>query len=128
MNKTKNFLIISVLIILLLMITNPSETAHIESVKTKLKSAFKKEMSKKLMNDKNENAFSSIGSGLGLLFGDTFIDKMTDGFISRKNYYLFSLTNAEVEGKEKIIGFGILGNVFLSEKMNSAFKDNLGQK
>ncbi|EKT4550783.1 DUF4359 domain-containing protein [Flavobacterium psychrophilum] len=127
MNKTKIYLIISAVAILLLIITNPDETTHIESVKTKLKSAFKKEMSKKLINDKNENAFSSLGNGLGLLLGDTFIDKMTDGFITRKNYYLFSLTNAEIDGNEKIIGFGVLGNVFLSEKMDNAFKDKLGQ-
>ncbi|ENA1765312.1 DUF4359 domain-containing protein, partial [Flavobacterium psychrophilum] len=123
MKKTKIYLIISAVAILLLIITNPDETTHIESVKTKLKSAFKKEMSKKLINDKNENSFSSLGNGLGLLLGDTFIDKMTDGFISRKNYYIFSLTNAEIDGNEKIIGFGVLGNVFLSEKMDNAFKD-----
>lgn len=127
MNKTKIYLIISAVIMLLLVITNPDETTHIETVKTKLKSAFKKEMSKKVMNDKNEDAFASLGNGLGLLFGDTFIDKMTDGFVSRKNYYLFSLTNAEIDGKEKIIGFGVLGNVFLSEKMDNAFKDKLGE-
>ncbi|EMY3554990.1 DUF4359 domain-containing protein [Flavobacterium psychrophilum] len=125
MKKTKIYLIISAVAILLLIITNPDETTHIESVKTKLKSAFKKEMSKKLINDKNENSFSSLGNGLGLLLGDTFIDKMTDGFISRKNYYIFSLTNAEIDGNEKIIGFGVLGNVFLSEKMDNAFKDKL---
>ena len=65
---------------------------------------------------------SKIGNSLGLLMGDTFIDKMTDGFVTRKNYILFSLTNAEFNNENKIIGLGVLGNIFISDKIDDIFK------
>lgn len=122
MTKNQILILISAFAIILFF-TNPSEINHIDSVKSKLKSLYKKEMANNLMNDTGENSFSSIGNGLGLLFGDIFIDKMTDGFISRENYYLFSLTKAEFNGEENIIGLGIIGNVYLSDKINDIFKN-----
>ena len=119
MNNKKTTLLISFAFIIVLFITNPSEDKHIQEVKTKLKSAFKKEMSKNLMNETSTD--KSFGSGLGLLFGDIFIDKLTDGLVSRDNYFLFSLTKAEYKGETKTIGFGVLGNVFVTDKIRDVF-------
>lgn len=122
MNKKQFYIILSVLIIGVLIFSNPSEENHIQTVKSKLKIAFKKKMSSEITENQND-AFATLGSGLGLLLGDTFIDKLTDGLVTRKNYILFSLTNVEFKGEEKIIGFGILGNVFLSDKIENIFQE-----
>ena len=108
MNNRKTALIISFALITVLFITNPSEDKHIQEVKTKLKSTFKKEMSKNLMNETSSD--KSFGSGLG--------------FVSRDNFFLFSLTKAEYKGETKTIGFGVLGNVFVTDKIRDIFNQN----
>jgi hypothetical protein len=115
------YIAISTIIACLLFITNPSEINHKEAVKSKLKNMF----SEKMVNDieKDENPFSRLGSGLGLLFGDAYIDKITDGLINRENYFLFSITTLEYKGERKTIGFGVLGNIFFLEKINEIYKD-----
>ncbi|MEB3380708.1 hypothetical protein VL762_13455 [Flavobacterium psychrophilum] len=123
MTKKQFYIILSVLLIAILIFSNPSEEVHIQSVKSKLKIAFKKKMSSE-MSENQDDAFKTLGNGLGLLLGDTFIDKLTDGIVSRENYLLFSLTNANYKGDEKTIGFGILGNVFLTDKIENVFKEN----
>lgn len=119
--KQFNQLFITV-VILGLVFTNPTEENHINSVKSKLKTAFKKKMSSQLLEN-NDDSFAMLGSGLGLILGDTFIDNLTDGFISRENYILCSLTKVTYQEQEKIIGFGILGNVFLSDKLEKIYED-----
>lgn len=122
MEKKQFYLLLSTLIIAILIFTNPTEQNHIESVKTKLKIAFKKKMSSEI-SEIQDDTFNTLGDGLGLLLGDTFIDKLTDGIVSRENYLLFSLTKADYKGVKKTIGFGILGNVFLSDKIESVFQN-----
>ena len=121
MEKKQFYTLLSILLVAILIFTNPSEENHIESVKSKLKMAFKKKMSSE-MSENQDDAFKTLGNGLGLLLGDTFIDKLTDGIVSRENYLLFSLTNANYKGEQKTIGFGILGNVFLSDKIENIFQ------
>ena len=123
MTKKQFLLLFSSLFVLTLIFTNPSELNHIETVKSKLKIAFKKKMASEMI-DENSESMESIGNGLGLLLGDTFIDKMTDGFISRNNFFLFSTTIAEYKGEKKTIGFGILGNVFVTDEISSIFNKN----
>lgn len=121
MEKKQFYTLLSILLVAILIFTNPSEENHIESVKSKLKIAFKKKMSSEI-SENQDDAFKTLGNGLGLLLGDTFIDKLTDGIVSRENYLLFSLTNVNYIGEQKTIGFGILGNVFLSDKIENIFQ------
>lgn len=121
MNKKQIFGILSTFFILVLIITNPSEESHIEKVKSKLRVALKKNMTKELEN-KSSNVFESIGNGIGFLLVDSMIDKMTEGFITRNNYLLFSTTNVDYKGENKIIGLGILGNIYLTEKIDELFE------
>lgn len=121
MEKKQFYTLLSILLVAILIFTNPSEENHIESVKSKLKIAFKKKTSSDI-SENQDYAFKTLGNGLGLLLGDTFIDKLTDGIVSRKNYLLFSLTNVNYIGEQKTIGFGILGNVFLSDKIENIFQ------
>lgn len=121
MNKKQIFGILSTFFILVLIITNPSEESHIGKVKSKLRVALKKNMTKELEN-KSSNVFESIGNGIGFLLVDSMIDKMTEGFITRNNYLLFSTTNVDYKGENKIIGLGILGNIYLTEKIDELFE------
>ncbi|WP_268222972.1 hypothetical protein [Sinomicrobium oceani] len=125
MTKKQFYILFSSVLVMVLMFTNPSEENHIESVKSKLKIAFKKKMTSELMEN-DSDIIESMGNGLGLLIGDAFIEEMTEGFISRNNFLLFSTTFAEYEGKRKTIGFGILGNVFLSDKIGEIFNEQKG--
>ena len=90
MTKKQFYILLSGLLVVVLIFSNPSEENHIESVKSKLKIAFKKKMASEMIDDES-NSIASLGKGLGLLLGDTFIDKMTDGFISRDNYLFLSI-------------------------------------
>ena len=128
MKKKQFYILISILLVTILIFTNPSEENHIESVKLKLKMVFKKKMNSEISENQDES-FKTVGNGLGLMLGNTFIDKLTDGIVSRENYLLFSLTNANYKGEQKTIGFGILGNVFLSDKIENVFqKEELTEK
>jgi hypothetical protein len=121
MKKKQFYILLSILLVAILIFSNPTEENHIQSVKSKLKIAFNKKMSSEI-NENQDDAFKTLENGIGLLLGDTFIDKLTDGIVSRNNYFLFSLTNAKYNEEEKIIGFGILGNVFLSDKIENIFQ------
>jgi hypothetical protein len=123
MTKKQFYILLSILLVAVLIFSNPSEDVHIQSVKSKLKTAFKKKMSSEIIKNQSDT-FSSLGNGLGLLLGNNFIDKLADGLVNRKNFYLFSLTNVDYKGEEKIIGFGLLGNVFLSDKIEKIFQQN----
>jgi hypothetical protein len=123
MTKKQYILLFSSLFVLALIFTNPSETIHVETVKSKLKAAFKKKMATEMI-DENSESIESIGNGLGLLLGDTFIEKMTEGFVSRNNFLLFSTTIVEVKGNKRTIGFGILGNVFITDEINNIFNES----
>ena len=43
--------------------------------------------------------------------------------MTRDNYILFSITKISWKGESRNIGYGLFGNVFLSEKVKEAFKD-----
>lgn len=127
MAKKQFYILLCILLILVLIFSNPSEESHIEIVKSKIKIAYNKKMSSEIIESEN-SPLKSIGNGLGLLLGDAFIDKLTDGLVTRDNYVLFSLTKVELEGEDRIIGFGFLGNVFLSDKIENIFQSNQQSK
>lgn len=69
------------------------------------------------------DSFSQLGQGIGSLFGGYVVDKIIDTAITRDNYLIFSITKFSYEGNDKVIGLGILGNVFLSSKVDEALED-----
>lgn len=119
MTKKQLYILIPVVVILILALTNPSEESHIQSVKSKLKTAFNEKNNARLAESTGKS--SSLGNGIGSLLGEVFIEKMVERLVSRENYILFSTTKANYKGQEKIIGFGILGYVFISDKIKDVF-------
>lgn len=114
--KTKQIALITVSIILIIAIfTNPNQTTHIEKVKTTITSLYQKQL--KVNETESNNSFLVLGS----LLGTSLINTMVENGVSCDNYLLFSITKFTHEGQEKSIGYGVLGNVFLSSKIEDAF-------
>jgi hypothetical protein len=122
MRKNQFLILLFVVIVGVLIFTNPDEQEHKDAVKNKLVTAYNKKMSSKLID--SENGLENIGAGFGLMIGENLIDKLVDGFVARDNYVLFSLTTATYKGQTKTIGFGIIGNIFLTSKIDEAFNSN----
>ncbi|MHC0447519.1 DUF4359 domain-containing protein [Flavobacterium sp. 3-218] len=119
--KTKHYIIIGLCLFLLIgALTNPGTEKHKEEVKLKMNELLEKEMDKENVTQNDE--LSTAGGIMGNALAKSMINMMVDNLISSSNYILFSTTNVTVEGKTKTIGFGILGNVFLSGKIDEALK------
>lgn len=105
----------TVFIAIVLILTNPDQAKHSIAVKEILTKEFNKAMTDELRKSKNN--YQRANAGLGLLLGSTLIDKIIDGYIDCENFYLFSLTKINFEGNNRTIGFGILGKVYISDKL-----------
>ncbi len=112
-NLIKNKYVLLVLGILILIISNPSERRHQEKVTSKVMQSVSK------YNNSN-NPYESAGQALGLYF----VDIMVKNMIHRNNYLLFSLTEFSYQGKTKIIGFGILGYVYITNEIENLSQSN----
>lgn len=117
--KSKQIALIIVGIILLLAIfTNPNQVAHKEKVKTTFTAFYQKQ-------SKENRTLSNDGfEALGSLLGTSLINTIVENGVSCDNYLLFSITKVNYKGQEKSIGYGMLGNVFLSSKVDEAFNKN----
>lgn len=98
-----------------LVLTNPDRAKHAMAVKEILTKEFNKAMTEELRKSKNN--YQATNAGIGLFLGSALIDKVVDGYIDSENFYLFSLTKINVDGDNRTIGLGILGKVFISDKL-----------
>lgn len=108
----------TVCIAIILILTNPDRAKHSITVKEILTKEFNKSMTEELR--KSKNVYKRADAGIGLLLGSTLIDKIIDGYIDCENFYLFSLTKIDFEGNTKTIGVGILGKVYISDKLKES--------
>jgi hypothetical protein len=124
--KAKHFILIGISILLLVaIITNPDTNHHKEEVKLKIHEYLQKSLADNI--NETDDQWSKAGKLFGNLFGEAMINNMVNTMITSNNYILFSTTSATFEGKSKIIGLGIFGNVYLSDKVNEAFKNSSKQ-
>lgn len=114
MKKSKRIIIIFTVIILIAVFTNPNIEEH--------KHAVKSVVNQVVQNSISENE-SDIGN-LGVLFGSSLVENLIENSVTRDNYILFSITQITWKGESKSIGYGLFGNVFLSEKAKNAFNNN----
>jgi hypothetical protein len=120
--KTSHWvIIISGFLILALMATNPSLEDHREEVKE----MYKKKLSE-INKGKKNNLSSQIGTDIESSLDDLFIKEM----VSRKNYLIFSITKVTLESKIQNIGYGILGNVFITnyDKINNYLNESMSNE
>lgn len=121
MNKNNTTLFIILAVIIIAAITNPKSEDHKLAVKEKANQYFQSIIQDEIQANQDDE-WSNVGAGLGMLFGTSIVDKFIDGAISSDNYVIFSLTKATFKDETKTIGFGIFGNVFLSGKIDEALK------
>ena len=100
-------------IVLIAIFTNPSTEEHKQAVKSVVNEV--------VQNSISEN--SSDMENIGVLLGSSLIDNLVENSITRDNYILFSITKISWKDKSRNIGYGLFGNVFLSEKVKEAFKE-----
>lgn len=118
--------IIYIGICVILAFTNPPLEKHIQEVNMVVKKVVNTENSKSLVD--NTNSSNQLMAGLGLLFGDGIVEGLSDKFISRDNYILFSITKVSFNGKNTTIGFGVLGNVIIFDEFENQLKELLQKK
>ncbi len=105
-------------------LTNPTQDRHKEAVKNKLNVLMQKSIKDSMKN--SDSGAEQIGSALGLMLGGAILDRMIESMVSSDNYVLFSTTKATWEGKTKIIGVGVFGNVFISDEIDKALNESKG--
>ena len=116
MKQNQITLIIIGFILVALMATNPSTDEHKEAVKEKVSAAIEN-------NNSNGNAFQKLGQTIGI----ALIDKM----IKRENYLIFSITKVkllDIYKNEKVVGYGILGKVYLTNDFSENITENITEK
>lgn len=114
MKKSNKIIIFFAIIILIAVLTNPSNEEHKQAVKSVVNEV--------VQNSISENE-SDLGK-LGVLFGSSLAENLIENSVTRDNYILFSITKFTWKGESKSIGYGLFGNVFLSEKVKNAFNNN----
>lgn len=102
----------SIFLVLLLLVTNPSQEQH----KLALKDKFISSISKEIENQEQKTGMEALQLSVATMFIDNMIDKT----VTSTSYLLFSTTKIKIDGDEKTIGFGILGHVYLSNKIDEA--------
>lgn len=111
MNRKKS-IILFLAIAIALASTNSSVDAHKEAVKQELyvqSGLFE-------VTEADLESFATVGYSFtdGAIF--SIADSVALG-VSRDNYVLFSLTKATHEGSSEIVGTGLLGTVFINDKL-----------
>jgi hypothetical protein len=108
-------------VVMIAVITNPNEDKHKSAVKSKLvASKISENIADKSSNTGNsdDDAVERLGTVLGLAFGSSVVEEIVNSLVSTDNYLVFSITKVVLNGKSKTIGFGIFGNVFISDKLD----------
>lgn len=118
--KTKQItLIVLGVLLLIAILTNPGKEVHKEEVKSKFTESYQKSLEANATSD--NNGFEALGS----LLGTSLINALIENNVSCDNYVLFSITKITYKGESKSIGLGLLGNVFLSGKMDEVLNKNI---
>lgn len=105
--KKLGCLFMLVVLAVAMFITNPSEKEHIDN-------AYKVLKERKLESIGINADYLTIGEGL---LGKQKMDGLLKKFIVRKNYYLFSLTQIDLGGDIRTVGFGVFGHIFSVDKL-----------
>lgn len=127
MNKKIIIGAVAGLLLMTMVFTNPDSSLHKDAVKLKFNSFMQKKMNDDLGGNKDEGV--NIGGQLGMMFGNAIIDRVVDSAVSSDNYLLFSLTKFTFKGESRVMGIGVFGNVFISDKVDEELDkqmDNVG--
>jgi hypothetical protein len=105
----------SIFLVLLLLVTNPSQDKH----KLALRDKFISSISKEIENQEQKTGMEVLQLSVATIVIDNMINKT----VTSENWLLFSTTRIKIDGDEKTIGFGILGHVYLSNKIDEVLNE-----
>jgi len=108
----KYILVIALLAILYT--SNPSLEDHQNGVKEKISGLIKSQIPSV---EKKTSTSREFGTAIGTLLGSSLVEGIVKKIVKRKDYFFFSLTSVEYNGYNKVIGIGIMGNVYISEEI-----------
>jgi hypothetical protein len=111
MRKLLPIILLTLGVVLLFFFTNPETIAH----QTKVKEYVHQNLGDKKVIDAltGSDKYEALGSAMGFSLGQSIVDRLIEGVISRDDYYLFSFTKLHWQGEDRKLGIGILGKVFL---------------
>jgi hypothetical protein len=115
MKKQNVIIIVSALVILIAVFTNPNLITHQQAIKSVFHQNIEKTQSE-LMAKANDE-YEEAGANMGIMLGSALVDKMIENMVTSDNYIVCSTTKVTFEGKTKVIGLGLFGNVFLSDQV-----------
>lgn len=110
---------ILVFVFFTLILTNPSLEEHKEATKLKCNSL----IFKQIASENSGDLVNKLATTVGTLWGGPIVDELIDKTLNRENYLIFSLTKIKWLDENKTIGIGILGNVYLTDKLDNALKE-----
>ena len=113
------------LVVLILILTNPNQVSHKDAVKLKFIAFMQKTMDVKTSN--GQDGGISLSSQLGMMFGDSIINRLVEATVSCDNYLLFSLTTITFQGESKVVGLGILSNVIISDRVDEELNKRMNK-
>ncbi len=117
MKKSHLTITVILLILLVAVFTNPNLDRHKEVVKAEIHAYMQKNISADNLTDSDSEASEQL---LGTVLGGALIDRIIDSVVSTDNYLFFSTTKVTWEGRSRIVGFGIFGNVYITNKVKEA--------
>lgn len=107
------------IVMVVLFTSNPSLQDHQSAVSAKVGQVLRSEVSSSGSETSN---LEKIGIEFGVMLGSSLLDNMVKEVIKRKDYFFFSLTSFEYNGENRIIGIGVLGNVFISNDVEQELR------
>lgn len=114
-------LIVLVVVLVALAATNPSREDHVAAVNQVVSSAIEQNM-------QSDNAVLNLVGKVGSMFGSAVAGNVVDDNLEYCNYYLFSLSRAEFDGKNYYLSVGILGHAittFNEEDLKDAVNNGI---
>jgi hypothetical protein len=110
--------IIAIVLLGVLAVSNPKLEEHQRAMRFKIEKIVDREFGTSNSSSSSSSTLETIASGIGSMLKTSIIDGIVKEYVKRKDYLFFSLTTVEINSEPKIVGIGLLGNVFISEKVD----------
>lgn len=112
------FLIIIIAVLVIAAVTNPNQKVHQDAFTEKVETIIQDEM-----DTTDKGILGLVVHGLS----GAIVDQVSKNIITSDNYVFFSLTKLNVADKHQVIGVGLFGNVFISNKLKDMPKEELNK-
>ncbi len=111
------------LLLIAAFITNPDEAAHRKAMQEKLMTYADERLESKGLPAQGLIAVLSTGVKAAL---EPQIKLIVSRLITSDNYYLCSVTVLEANGERHVVGVGLFGKVFITDRVNDELDKRLG--